>query len=260
MPGSDALRPTVVVTRPAEQAASWVERLRAAGWPVLELPLIEIGPAPVAQTVLEATRDWSSWNAVMFVSPAAVRSLQTLGVSPPADGPRCWAPGVGTVRALCDWGVSVQSIDAPAPDAPQMDSEALWAVVEPQVTPGYRLLIVRGVSADGHPGRDWLSERCRRAGAEVVAITAYRRQPPRWDETRRAAAETAAGAGHIWFFSSSEAIGHLHALLPHARWGTATALATHPRIAEAARALGFGRVAISRPPWDDVAQALESLS
>ena len=45
-----------------------------------------------------------------------------------------------------------------------------------------------------------------------------------------------------WHFSSSEAIGHLLDLAPGADWSAASALATHPRIAEHARGAGFGLV------------------
>jgi uroporphyrinogen-III synthase len=43
-------------------------------------------------------------------------------------------------------------------------------------------------------------------------------------------------------FSSSEAVGHLQALAPCADWSASRALASHPRIVQAAQALGFGRV------------------
>jgi hypothetical protein len=45
-------------------------------------------------------------------------------------------------------------------------------------------------------------------------------------------------------FSSSEAIDHLDALAPGADWRAGRALASHPRIAERAQALGFGAVIV----------------
>ena len=65
-------------------------------------------------------------------------------------------------------------------------------------------------------------------------------------------------AGSVWLFSSSEALAALRALQPLAQWGAATALATHPRIAQAARDIGFGHVIESRPSLADVLRALES--
>lgn len=254
-----AARPTVILTRPAEQATAWQDGLRTAGWPVQALPLIEIGPAADPQALRDAVGDWTGADAVMFVSPAAVHAVQAAGVVPPPARLRCWAPGAGTARALRTWGVAPDAIDQPPPDAPQMDSEALWPVVASQIRPGYRLWIVHGLSASGHAGRDWLRERCRSVGADVRRVAAYRRQPPAWDAGQRAAARSWVDADTVWLFSSSEAVAHLRDLLPGAPWSRATALTTHPRIADAARALGFGRVQVCPPTLPGVVLALESL-
>ena len=42
-------------------------------------------------------------------------------------------------------------------------------------------------------------------------------------------------AEHRWLFSSSEAVGQLRRLAPQADWGRSKALASHPRIAQAAK-------------------------
>jgi uroporphyrinogen-III synthase len=67
----------------------------------------------------------------------------------------------------------------------------------------------------------------------------------------------------VWLFSSSEAIDQLAARLPPGPAATAwprwRALATHARIAERARAAGFGRVVQAAPRLDDVAAALRAL-
>lgn len=152
-------------------------------------------------------------------------------------------------------------IDTPPPAAEQFDSEHLWPVVRAQLAPGRRVLVVRGTSgaAEGDPsgqGRDWLIEQCRAAGAEVEACVAYRRErlPP--GEADRERLRAASGPATVWLFSSSEAV---QALQGHWTAGArAVALATHPRIAEAARALGFTRVIRCRPTLADVGRGLES--
>jgi uroporphyrinogen-III synthase len=48
-------------------------------------------------------------------------------------------------------------------------------------------------------------------------------------------------------------------LLPQADWSAATALATHPRIAEAAARAGFGRVIEAPPTPAAVAETLARL-
>jgi uroporphyrinogen-III synthase len=60
---------------------------------------------------------------------------------------------------------------------------------------------------------------------------------------------------HVWLFSSAEAVGHLHG---QALTGQ-RAIATHPRIAEAARAAGFHPVVLARPDPEAVTQALKAL-
>ena len=143
----------VIITRPAGDAPAWVDALQAAGHQALALPLIEVGPARHLQPVLQAWAHWSEWQAVMFVSaqavryffdsqPAALRADAGQVTSPTwANGPRCWATGPGTHKALLQAGVPEACIDSPAADAAQFDSEALWQRVSPQVQAAKPVLI-----------------------------------------------------------------------------------------------------------------------
>jgi uroporphyrinogen-III synthase len=54
-------------------------------------------------------------------------------------------------------------------------------------------------------------------------------------------------------------VGNLATLLPGQSWAGARAIATHPRIAQAVRALGFGTVRESRPAFDEVVASIELL-
>ncbi|TSE21404.1 Uroporphyrinogen-III synthase [Tepidimonas alkaliphilus] len=250
-------RRTVVVTRPQGQASAWAQTLRAAGWPVQWLPLLAIEsllepgmPPPWAEGALD--------DAVMVVSPTAVEVMRRAGWPPPPEPMRGWAPGPGTARALQAWGVPANRVDSVAPDADQMDSETLWPRVASQVRPGWRLLVLRGISEDGRMGRDTLLQQVRAAGGQAREVAVYRRQAPRWTAAQRALAQRCAQDA-VWLFSSAEAVTHLRRLLPQQRWQDALALATHPRIAEAAQQAGFGRVQTARPDLRDVLQALESM-
>lgn len=263
----DSLAPTVVVTRPGRECARWVEALQARGLQAVALPLIAISSAADPLPVQDAWRRLQEFSAVMFVSANAVE--QFFMQKPPsvhegraqfAIKTRAWAPGPGTAAALSQAGVGAAMVDAPAPDAPQFDSEALWQVVAGQVTAGGRVLIVRGGDGDGNgAGRDWLAAQLTAVGVEVETVVAYLRQAPVWDARQLAQARVAAGDGSVWLFSSSQAVAHLLDLLRGQDWGKARALATHPRIAQAARAAGFGVVWESRPAVDAVAAALESI-
>ncbi len=257
-------RPRVIVTRPAREAARWVGELAVRGIAAEALPLIEIVPEPMAGAVARARAHLGdSYDVAMFVSGNAVdgflRSGVVPGPAPAAIATRAWSPGPGTTAALRRAGWPAVRIDAPAPDAAQFDSESLWAEVQAQVRPGLRVLIVRGGDAQGRvAGRDWLARQLADHGVRIEQVVAYRRAAPRLDAAQRTLASAAATDGSLWLLSSSEAIANLRAGLPAQDWSAAVALATHRRIAEAARAAGFGRVRETRPALEAVVASIES--
>lgn len=267
----------LIVTRPATEAQVWVQALRERGWPALALPLIDIvepQDAPTRDALNRARARWADWDALLFVSAAAVTHFFSPTVpastrSPPRT--RFWAPGPGTARALAralaPLGMDATQIDAPPDDAAQFDSEHLWPVVADQVRAGHRLLVVRGASEGASStgpsdragqGRDWMIQRCQDHGSSVQACVAYERHAPNWTAEQRAQAEASAAPGSLWLFSGSEALNHLTSALPGRDWSHAVALCTHDRIAATARAAGFGRILVSRPALPDVLRALES--
>ena len=127
------------------------------------------------------------------------------------------------------------------------------------------MLIVRGSdgendSASQGVGRDWFSQRVREAGAAVDLVVSYQRARPRLDAAQLQLAREAAVDGSVWLFSSSEALTHLLACLPGQDWRAARAVATHARIAAAARQADFGSVHESRPALADIKGSIESMS
>jgi uroporphyrinogen-III synthase len=257
----------VVITRPAGDAPAWVNALQAAGHSALSLPLIDVGPVANAQVLAQAWQHGADWHAVMFVSAQAVRYF--FADRAWVAGPRCWATGPGTHKALREVGVPEACIDSPHADAEQFDSEALWQRVHAQVVAGQRVLIVRGndVGSDEVPshavqgtGRDWLAQQIQAAGASAHFVAAYERRCPSWTPAQTALAQQAAADGSVWCFSSSQAIRHLAQALPDQLWHSARCLVTHTRIGEAARVLGFGAVHLIRPQVEDVLRSLESLA
>lgn len=256
-------RPRVIVTRPAREAARWVAELAARGIAAEALPLIEIVPEPMAGAVAAARGQLGRYDVAMFVSGNAVdgflRRDAVAGPAPAAIATRAWSPGPGTTAALLRAGWPASRIDAPAPDAAQFDSESLWAEVQAQLRPGLRVLIVRGGDAQGRvAGRDWLARQLADHGVQIEQVVAYRRAAPTLDAAQRALASAAATDRSLWLLSSSEAIANLRAGLPAQDWSAAVALATHPRIAQAARAAGFGRVRETRPALEAVVASIES--
>lgn len=247
----------VVVTRPLPEGERWAARLRERGIDAIVLPLLAIGPPLDLDALRRAAAQVDRYGAVMFVSANAVQGFFAAQVD--FARPRAWAPGPATADALRSAGVPAERIDAPAVDAEQFDSESLWQQVGGQLQRGDRLLLVRGSDGEGRSqGRDWLAQQLAARGVEVDTVVAYSRQLPAWDEKQSAQAAQCADDNSLWLFSSSEAAGNLSTLLPGQDWSHARALATHPRIAQAVRALGFGVVHASRPGFDEVVASIES--
>ena len=282
----------VIVTRPARECQHWVEQLQRSGFAAEALPLIEIGPAADPLDVQALQNAWDSldaYAACLFVSGNAVRyffkrnrplapvkraqaAIKNVASESSTSLPphlRFMAPGPGTAAALLAAGVPASQIDGPAPDAAQFDSQALWAAVgATRDWQGRRVLIVRGQTISGQggesanaaaPGRDWIARQWRAAGAMVDFLPVYVRRAPQLSTAMQQRALAARSDGSVWLLSSSEAVDNLVAMgcidLSRAR-----AVATHPRIAEAARAAGWGVVIESRPQLEDITAALQKMA
>ncbi len=248
---------TVLVTRPAAQASGWVQRLREQGIAAESLPLIGIEPPADPAPVGGAWQSLGIHSLAVFVSPNAVEQFFAArpGGATWPEGTRAGSTGPGTSQALRDRGLADGQIVEPGAEAAQFDSEALWARLASEPWAGRSVLIVRGEG-----GRDWLTDTLQAHGATVAHVSAYRRVAPRFNAHQQAVLEAAQArpADHVWLFSSSEAVGVLCAAMPAARWAEARAIATHPRIAAAARKAGFGRVEQARPDVEAVVACLQS--
>jgi uroporphyrinogen-III synthase len=245
----------LLVTRPQPQADEWVARLRERGVDAHALPLLSIedsGDATARAEVAEAWARLGDHALVMFVSPNAV--IRFFGARPAGAG---WPAGTlagstgpGSTDALRQVGVPPQSIVEPDRAAQRFDAEALWARLrDRRAWGGASVLIVRGEN-----GRDWLAETLRGQGAMVAFVQAYRRAAPVLDAAQRQLLDAARARpeSHGWLFSSSQAVAQLPGLAPGADWSAAPAIATHARIADAARAIGFQRVATVPPALDAI--------
>ncbi|NMM05895.1 MAG: uroporphyrinogen-III synthase [Polaromonas sp.] len=276
----------VIVTRPARDAQRWVQQLQQNGFSAEAFPLIEIAPADDPADVQALARAWqrlSDYAAYLFVSGNAVtyffKGKEALdqqlwaqaainSIADKSPGLRCMAPGPGTVAALRAVGVPAGQIDAPAADAQQFDSEALWDTVGRRDWRGRRVLIVRGASAASDAGaaapsagRDWIAQQWRAAGAQVDFVGVYQRRAPALTQAQAERARAAGADGSVWLFSSSEAVANLASLpsLAGTDWSGARAVATHPRIVDAVRAAGWGVVVASRPALQDISATLRSI-
>lgn len=264
----------VVVTRPAPESARWMTGLSDAGHEAISLPLIEIQPQSDTTALQAEWRHIAEYDAVMFVSGNAVRHFYAC--KPPevevfqehcGIKARALVTGPGSLQALLALGAQAARIDAPAADAEQYDSEALWQTMRHRVHEGWRVLVVRGgagedvsgVEDSTGQGRDWFAQQVQAAGGVVRSAVAYRRLVPAWTARQHSDAKAAARDGAVWLITSSEAINNLCVLCAAANWGQSPALVTHPRIGEAARRIGFGRVVESRPSLESILASLKSL-
>jgi uroporphyrinogen-III synthase len=267
-----------IVTRPGQEADAWAAQIQRNGIEAVALPMIEIVAVPDRSQLAQAWKDVGSYDALMFVSSNAATHFfaarPTELASPWGSvnkAPRTWVTGPGSRAALLAQGVPANHIDMPAPTAQSLDSEALWLQVQAQIGAGTRILIVRGdkaseaadAPAPGSPsgqGRDWLAVQLQGRGAQVDYVVAYARRPPQWTAEQRAIVAQSLQGKDVWVWSSAEALGNLLAAFPGQTWAGAKAVATHARIAQAARLAGFGKVALARPGLAALCASIESMA
>ena len=248
----------LVLTRPRQQAAEWLQRLAVLGVTAQSLPLIDIAPGD-GRAADEAWQVLPEAALAMFVSPNAVENF--FARRPPG---RSWPAqtlaacvGPGSAQALLAAGVPARLIVQPPADAASLDSEHLWPRLRDLPWGQQRVLMLRG---DG--GRDWLAERLREQGAETLFFSVYQRRCPSFGTAEQALLDTilVAPQRHVWLFSSAEAIGYLQTLAPPGQnWVDGCCIATHERIAARARALGIGHVVLARPDAVAVADAFHAM-
>lgn len=223
----------LLLTRPADESAALSDVLAQAGIFSSRLPLLEIEPIPVSDTMCAAIQTLDRFCAVIVVSkPAArigVELVSRYWPQPPAL--KWFSVGAATAQILEDSG-----LDASFP-AEGDDSEALLELpgLRAVITqPHARVLIMRGEG-----GRELLAERLRELGASVEYLELYRRGVPHYPPTAlldRIEAERLNGL----VVSSGQGFEHLHQLAG-AAWPQLARLplfVPSPRVAELARAAG----------------------
>ncbi|MFO1407604.1 MAG: uroporphyrinogen-III synthase [Steroidobacteraceae bacterium] len=233
---------TVVVTRPARQATSFVERLLELGALAISFPTIEIEPVDLPADARDRlTPDRHDW-AIYTSSNAVLHSLARLGQPTRA---RVAAIGRATARALAAAGVQVDAWPAQGADSEGLLAHPLLADVR-----GRKVLVVKGVG-----GRDALRDGLESRGATVDTAEVYRRV--RATTTPEALAALGTGARHrtVVAVTSVEVLESLLDLAPDpvVRWlRDSTLLVPGSRVASAAGRLGWrGPVVVSASAEDD---------
>jgi uroporphyrinogen-III synthase len=186
---------TLLVTRPAAQAARFMALAQAAGARCLTLPTLVIEPlslgAQASRRLCDEPWDWALWTSVNAVECglAALPSLRIV---------RHAAVGRATERALQARGLEV----ALRPD--DANSEGLLAMAELHSVAGRRVLLVKGEG-----GRDLLRETLTARGARVECVAVYRRVPARPSAGELQALRDALPGSPIVVVTSAEVLANL---------------------------------------------------
>ena len=159
----------ILVTRPKAQAADLVERLSDLGADPIEAPMIRIEPpndyGPLDEACeLAGTFDWVVFTSVNGVDSFLQRLIHGAKDIRELRGVRLCAIGPATAARLAEYGLKVDLIP------PEYRGEAVAEALRSADTlSGRRILLPRADIA-----RELLPDELRRAGAEVVDVTAYR--------------------------------------------------------------------------------------
>jgi len=257
----------VLVTRPEQDAASWVTSIQKAGFETIQFPLLDLKPILAPTDVAAVLAKIQSSHAVMFVSANAVRFLaQALHTRPEwmasfKQNTRAWCTGPGTAAALLACGISESQIDQPQANAQQLDSEALWQVVQNQVSPQFKTLFIRGADETGAiAGRDWLVNQLEISGAQTDALAAYQRQASQLTPAQMQQVGQWVDQKAIWVFSSSACVQALVDQCQQIDWSRAKAVVTHPRIAALAQQLGWRNTTIAPPGMKAMLASIKSMA
>ena len=241
----------ILVTRPAAQSENLARLIVRSGGEPWCFPLLKILPAEDAEPLRQAIGQLDSYNVAVFISPNAVDFSvpAVLAQRPWPAGLQTVATGSATAARLAGFGVGPAIVPAD-----RFDSEAMieLAVFQPGQIAGKRVLILRG-----NGGRELLSDTLRARGANVAALTCYRRLPPvdgepllSWLRNRQIDALT---------LSSSEGLRNLLALLDTkacARLCELPVFVPHVRIAAAVAACGVHRVILTAPADAGIIESL----
>lgn len=216
-----------VLTRPLGLNHEWQTALEDRGGMVLTYPLLKIEPTstPMPAGLLSA-------DGLIFISPSAVHQALPLLKSKHLPAPTQWlaAMGKGTAQALQEYDLSATFCPQGTGDSAQL------LELMPDVA-RQRWGIIRGEG-----GRDLLHAELARRGADVVDWAVYWREP---DLDMAARLLQDLPTLDVLVLTSSETVRMLFAYAGESliqQLQSKPIVVIHPRIAEAATALGAKQV------------------
>ena len=241
---------TILVTRPAHEAAALAEQLRAVGANPIVFPTLEIRPLPLSAASRAALRCIGASRFAVFISVNAVRhGLPLIRAAGGWPATLC-AAAVGHATAAALRAEGIDRVIAPGDGS---DSEALLACSELATVRDERVLIFRGAG-----GRELLADTLRARGAQVLYVECYERAIPQVDPAPLCRLLEAGRVDAVVAASTEGLRNLLHILPPPSRAAVCSTplVVTHPRVAAAARELGFARVGLGGSMDDEMMEAL----
>ncbi|MEI6638713.1 MAG: uroporphyrinogen-III synthase [Chlorobium sp.] len=166
---------TVLVTRPKDQAASFVSMLEGYGLNSVVFPTIEIRPLPDWKVPSLESFDgvfFTSTNSVKFFlekllndEPEKLKTLQKIKV---------WAVGKTTAEDLVKHGINTQPI------AKVADAVTMMEEIDSDTIVGHTFLFLRGSLSLGT-----IPEVIKKRGGSCIELTVYENLPPSLEETAK---------------------------------------------------------------------------
>jgi uroporphyrinogen-III synthase len=232
---------TIVVTRPMHQSQALARLIQDAGGRAILFPAIEVRDIEDPGRFTQLIDRLDEFDLAVFVSPNAVERGMSV-ISARRKFPRrlqVATVGGGSVRALEQFGIT--GVIAPQG---RSDSEALLELPALGAMGGRRVVIFRGAG-----GREALGEGLRGRGAAVEYAECYRRVRPALDAAPLLEAWSRKGVDAITVTSSEGLRNFADMIGPtgRERLPDTPLFAPHPRIAEAAHALGVHKVIVTGP-------------
>ena len=250
---------TIIVTRPSGQARQLIEVLanRIAQSPVakhrspeiISLPLLTIVPKADDHLADHIASTLKDADLAIFVSPNAIECVMRLLERDWQEFSKKIIPigvmGGSSMLALQNHGIGHENTPTPIlipHNHAKWDSEGLWQELQKLAWDWKTKKIVL---FKGEGGREWLADTLATAGATVEAISAYTRVPLDLDNPVWQTIHELDFSKSLWLLTSSEAVRYLGQVIKDQfpqGLQAASALCSHHNIADAAEAIGFGKV------------------
>ncbi len=231
----------VLVTRPHEQAQSWLSAIAATGAVALPYPTIAVGPPPSWAPLDSALAHVTSYDWLILASPTAARFVTSRW--PPVVDPKTLAkPGVAAVGS--ETAHVLAQIGLPVALVPQEQNQEGLMIALSNLPPGTRVLFPQAIG-----GREELCRFLTQRGCIVDVVPASQTVPivplppvPAFDVA------TFASPTALQAFVAAHGATLLH---------TKVLVAIGPTTARLARTLGLSPILAGAPNIQSVIAAIE---